>query len=345
MFVVIAATAQNAINYVRVMGNIGVITTTAALKVQPVNFALVSVCAGVTLTGAAVVSRKTMGSAGYSSSAGYLNPVLDDGGNCACFALPQTNNFQYNAKLCYSCSSGRAERERREALLVAREKKIEAQKTQLATSYSNFSIVDTTFDKEPVYVVGRPPKIGADPYAMSMQEKMLPDKSGASVAFSNVSPAGTPEGGTPTSRSVVHIMVTEEGKALGFDTWDAPPQNPIVITEGHSNDSAKTSASSSSAKTSTASHTTAALSDSQRLSFAEKKKTSKSIHLKKNAIVNMVDLGDTTSAVLGSQLVEVDLSESAENSSKSARYWSFLTKSIWNPVQADEPKCRPVCPV
>lgn len=337
MLLVVIASAQSALNSLRVMGNIGIMTSAAALEINPVNFAFISACAGVTLTGAAVFTRKAMTSVDGSLSADALHPTPDDCGNSAYFSLPLPS-VHSNLKQ----RSRRAERERKLAYLAEQDKKIAAQTAELALSYSNFSIVEMTFQKESVDFPGISSKTLTSSCAMSIQSKILPDKSGASVAFSNVSTAGTPQGGTPTNRSVALILAIKEknGKVeTKFDrnTWAPPQQNPIlnhvIAAAGGTKSSTKTSNSSF-----------ASSFGSQHPSCTDNKTPSKD-HMNNNAIVNMVGGGSTTSVFLGSQLIEMKLSESAGKSLKSERYWSFLTKPMWSPAHGVSSNERPVCPV
>lgn len=337
MFLVVIASAQSALNSLRVMSNIGIMTSAAALEIIPINFAFISACAGVTLTGAAVFTRKAMTSVDGSLSADAPHPTADGCGNSAYFSLPLPS-VQSNLKK----RSRRAERERKEAYLAEQDKKIAAQRAELALSYSNFSIVEMTFEKEPVDFLDISSKTPTSSCAMSMQSKILPDKSGASVAFSNVSAAETPQGGTPTSRSVALILAIKDknGKIdtkFDHNTWAPPQQNPIL-------NHVIAAAGSTKISTKTSNGSLASSLGSQNASCTDNKSPSK-YRMNDNTIVNMVGGGSTTSVFLGSQLVEMKLSESAEKSLKSERYWSFLTKPMWIPAHGVSSNERPACPV
>jgi hypothetical protein len=336
MLILLANVVRSAADVIRIVVHISAMSGAAALELHPLVFALISACSGVLLAGATVFSRQVARGRVRPGSQRMLNAMPttpDDCGHSVYFTIRPVDAG--------STSGSGASHGERVALAAeaARRAKEAAEADLLAASYSQFSLVEMTFETEVAAVrsdVATPERVAPRPAPDACVIQVAPASSaasGASVAFSSVSPPGTPPArtlrGLSSARSASGFgAMTKQESGM---SW-SPPQNPILIIKGCGYK--EPSGAASPRTPAQVNVVDEEMTDTSSSSVTEQSTGSKC------AIVNMVKLKDSLSKALGSQLVEMSLDESHCAGADAVRSWNIF--SSWRAsAGADEPMRRP----
>lgn len=300
MLVAFIAATRSVSEALRVVGHIGAASGTTIVELHPVIIAIVSACSGVMLAGVTVFSHVRRGRydprkvRDIESAMPTATP--DDCGNSMYFSVgPAVTNSEAKAK---------EEREIRAASEQSKHRSFEIESKLLAKSYSQFSIVEMTFETEepPQCKTTAPRKLEKHGSGLEAAAGCIVDvsetcesKSAASVAFSAVSSPQTPIVGTPMGSSTATSMF------YGRDIPSPPRQNPIIIIKGGQYRVKPKEVPEMPIK------------EVKKVTPCEIMATKSSSNTSKCTIVSLVDSKNSISKVMGSQLVELSLDDSAPN--------------------------------
>lgn len=339
MLPLLATAAQSVVHTARVLSHFGALSGATAMEMHPLVFALFSAFSGVLLASATVFTRKAVARAPRASRSvpGALPvlPIIDACGNSLYFSLgPHTNSTA--KKTDQDVAS-----ERRAAVNRKAQKRAEAE--LLAESYSQFSLVDMTFEttcrtgpqKVPEHAKFRESTKLSENFIVSERAKSASEKSrtscvidiahysspdsNTSLPMSTISPPTTPLPRTPRARSPTASTCKSVGSEGSRFDW-IPPQSPILVIGGEYGyrKPAKISAPGDPLKKK--------IDDDTLNDKSSSLVTAHSLG-SKCAIVRKVGLNEQSkSKALGSQLVEMSLLDDLEEKqdSSSRRQWSFF---------------------
>lgn len=249
MLPALTTAAHSAFYAARTIAHIGALSGATALELHPLVFALFSACSGVLLASATVFSRSAAARAPRAAAAPgapLAPPTPDDCGQSIFFSLrPYSAVGLTNAE--------RAAAAARKAVLNRKQKKT-AEAEVLAESYSQFSIVDMTFETSCV-VEGEkiaapekpePEAPGKDCVVDIPQHSVAESDTSLTMSSvsSSVSPPATPLPRTPRSQSPP-LRRAHRSQSPVSSAWDSdsngsrdsefhwiPPQSPIIVIRG-----------------------------------------------------------------------------------------------------------------
>jgi hypothetical protein len=236
----LANVARSAFDAVRFVVQVGALTGISVVEMHPLMFALVSACSGVLLASGTVFKRNIVRSSTEKVRPAPVENVFtvtpDDCGHSIFFTIkPQSLASVGNGRKSpmyvpvANVLGERGEEERR--------KRQQAEADLLAASYSQFSLVDMTFETDAGIAnsVPEPVKLVLESKAGSCVIEVAPvtpGESETSVTFSSISAPVTPLPGTPRGSSSASSACGSTSQQKYVEDW-SPPQAPILIVRGY----------------------------------------------------------------------------------------------------------------